>query len=151
MMSNHAQTGRVEWIGLRSERLAKIEVVPAARIELSGLVGDHSRAGKRAVTLMQAEHLDVIARLVGLPTVTPETLRRNIVVSRINLLALKNTPIRIGSAILKIEGPCPPCSRMEKSLGHGGYNAMRGHGGWYASVIEAGDINLGSDVAPADY
>ncbi len=57
MMSNHAQTGRVEWIGLRSVRLVKIEVVPLALIELSGLVGDDSRAGKQAVTLMQAEHL----------------------------------------------------------------------------------------------
>ncbi|WP_438956779.1 MOSC domain-containing protein [Cognatiyoonia sp.] len=82
--------------------------------------------------------------MAGLAIVTPETLRHNVVVSRINLQALKNPPIRIGSVILKIEGPCPPCSRMEKSLRRGGYNAMRGHGGRYARVIEAGDINVGS-------
>jgi MOSC domain-containing protein YiiM len=35
---------------------------------------------------------------------------------------------------------------MEVALGPGGYNAMRGHGGLCASVIEEGEIEIGSDV-----
>jgi len=148
MMANHAAAGRVEWIGLRAERLAEIDVVHVAEVNAAGLVGDHGRAGKRAVTLIQAEHLPVIAALTARETVAPEELRRNFVISGINLQALRKAPLHIGECTLQIEGPCPPCSRMEKVLGHGGYNAMRCHGGWYASVVSGGQIKIGDAVRP---
>ena len=59
----------------------------------TGLEGDHfkkSSAGKRQVTLIQQEHLDVVARILGKTDIVSELLRRNIVVSGINLLALKH-------------------------------------------------------------
>ena len=148
MMGRHAQLGRVDWIGLRSERYADLDVVNQATLDKGGLLGDHGRAGKRAVTLIQAEHLAVIAALAGKDVVTPQELRRNLVVSGLNLLALRKGYLRIGDVVLEIHGPCPPCSRMEKILGPGGYNAMRRHGGWYASVAQQGRIAVGDQVAP---
>lgn len=150
MRANHAQDGRVEWIGLRPERLKTVDAVLRAEIADTGLLGDHGRAGKRAVTLIQAEHLPVIAKLSNLKQVLPEHLRRNLVISKINLQALRHTPLRVGSAVVQIEGPCPPCSRMEKTLGFGVYNAMRGHGGWYASVVEPGIVAVGDVVKPVN-
>lgn len=148
MMSRHARQGRVDWIGLRSERYADIDVVETASLIESGFVGDHGRAGKRAVTLIQAEHLPVIAALSGHTSVAPADLRRNLVISGLNLLALRKGLLRVGEVVLEIHGPCPPCSRMEKTLGPGGYNAMRGHGGWYASVVTPGDVSIGDVVTP---
>jgi MOSC domain-containing protein YiiM len=148
MMATHAQAGRVMWIGLRSARYAVMDVVQTAQVDATGLVGDHGRAGKRAVTLIQAEHLPVIAQLAGKDHVPADDLRRNLVISGLNLLALRKGLVRIGDVIVKIEGPCPPCSRMETTLGPGGYNAMRGHGGWYASVVQTGQIAIGDQVAP---
>lgn len=148
MMARHAQAGRLDWIGLRAERYAPIDVLDQVELTEAGLVGDHGRAGKRAVTLIQAEHLPVIAALVGQPNITPQELRRNLVVSGLNLLALRKGLLWIGDAVIQIHGPCPPCSRMEKALGPGGYNAMRGHGGWYASVSKPGVIRVGDTVNP---
>ena len=148
MMARHALPGRLDWIGLRSARHAAMDIVESAELNESGLTGDHGRAGKRAVTLIQAEHLPVIAALSGHAAIRPEQLRRNQVISGLNLLALRKGRLTIGSVTLEIYGPCPPCSRMETELGPGGYNAMRGHGGWYASVMSPGQLNLGDTVAP---
>jgi MOSC domain-containing protein YiiM len=115
----------------------------------SGLEGDIASArpaGKRQVSLIQSEHLPVIAALSGHEQVVPELLRRNLVVRGINLLALRSTRFRIGEALLEGTGTCDPCSKMERALGQGGYNAMRGHGGITARVLEGGRIALGAAV-----
>lgn len=98
---------------------------------------------------MQAEHLPVIAQLAqlsGVAAVDPVRLRRNLVVSGINLLALRNARVQVGDAVLEIVGPCAPCSRMETEVGPGAYAAMRGHGGMTARVITTGAIRVGDVV-----
>lgn len=114
-----------------------------------GLEGDRfsGRADSpRQVTLIQREHLEVIASCLDRGPVAPAMLRRNIVVSGINLLALKDKQFRIGDALLEFTGACHPCSKMERVLGAGGYNAMRGHGGITARVLEAGLVRLADTV-----
>ena len=149
-MARTAREGRIDWIGLRPGRRAAVDCVPAAELSLSGLAGDHAGPGKHSLTLIQAEHLPVIANLLGRASVDPAVLRRNLVVSGLNLLGFRSRRLRIGpSAMIEISGPCPPCSRMEEVLGHGGYTAMRGHGGVYAEVIEPGPIVTGVPVRPA--
>lgn len=148
LTARHAHPGRIEWIGVRSERLASLQMPETALLHEDGLEGDHARPGKRAITLIQAEHLPVIASLAGLGSVTPETLRRNLVISGLNLSTLRGKQIRIGEALVEVTIPCAPCSRMEAALGPGGYNAMRGHGGWCAMVIEPGELSIGDKVVP---
>jgi MOSC domain-containing protein YiiM len=113
-----------------------------------GLRGDRyaSGSGKRGITLIQAEHLPVIAALSGHPEILPATLRRNLVVSGIPLVALKGRRFRIGDVLLEGTDPCDPCSRMEAALGPGGYNAMRGMGGLCARILEGGSVRLGDAV-----
>ncbi|MFY0310843.1 MOSC domain-containing protein [Leisingera sp. D0M16] len=146
MLKRHAAPGRVAWVGLRPGRREEVQAADSVELTSDGLAGDHAKAGKRAVTLIQAEHLPVIAALAGLQAVQPDQLRRNLVISGINLAALRKARLQIGSAVLHVTGPCPPCSRMEEVLGHGGYNAMRGHGGWYAEVLQPGKVALGDSV-----
>ena len=115
-----------------------------------GLVSDHyaSKNGKRQITLIQAEHLTLVSKILQQEQpVNPLLTRRNIVVSGINLIALKNRQFMIGDdIILEGTGYCQPCSRMEENLGPGGYNAMRGHGGITARVIQGGTIQRGAVV-----
>jgi len=91
---------------------------------------------------IQQEHLSAIAAYLHRDSITPSLLRRNIVVSGINLLALKGKSFCIGDAVLEFTGLCQPCSKMERELGEGGYNAMRGHGGLTARVREAGLVRV---------
>lgn len=144
------QVGQVEWIGVRPSRGVPMVALEEVSVNLDGgLEGDRfrGRAGSaRQVTLIQQEHLSVIASCLQHETVTPELLRRNIVVSGLNLLALKDKTFHIGEVILEFTGLCHPCSKMEKQLGAGGYNAMRGHGGITARVLHAGLIRVGDSV-----
>ena len=140
--------GHIDWIGLRPARLADMQAMDRARVESHGLEGDHAHPGKRAVTLIQAEHLPVIAALSGRAGITPDLLRRNLVVSGLNLAACRGRVLIIGPVRLHVTGPCAPCSRMERALGPGGYNAMRGHGGWCAEVLTQGTVATGDRVAP---
>ena len=151
LKQNLPREGVVEKILVRPEKF--IDPLQKQSVTVSkecGLEGDHYTGGdskKRQVTLIQQEHIPVIASLVGLDSIDPSLLRRNIIVSGINLLALKDCVFTVGSAHLRMTGLCHPCSRMEKILGPGAYNAMRGHGGINATVVQDGKINIGDHVS----
>ena len=156
------RAGRLDAVLLRPARRATmLSVDRAEAIVGRGLAGDRSAVaapsgplgGKRQVTLIQNEHLPVIAALVGLGAVDPAVLRRNLVVSGLNLLAarslFKDRALRLhigAEVVLEVTGPCEPCSRMEEALGPGAYNAMRGHGGVTARVLQGGVLRVGDAV-----
>ncbi len=156
LRTRFTRVGIVEWIGVRPGREA--DMLQLDKVEAgvaTGLAGDRFAARRndsRAVTLIQAEHLAVVASFLGRDPLKPAELRRNIVVSGINLLALKNAQVTVGNATLKITGQCHPCSKMEKRLGEGAYNALRGHGGMTARVVKGGTIAVGDTVSvlPSD-
>ena len=155
------RAGRIEAIVLRPGRdLPAVSVPSALAFVDRGLEGDRSAAkpasrpggGKRQLTLIQAEHLALIRAWSGCDVAAAD-LRRNLVVSGVNLLAqhalFADQPlqVRLGPDVLiVVTGPCDPCSKMEALLGPGGYNAMRGHGGTTARVIQGGLVSVGDAV-----
>ena len=154
LFDNFPRAGRLEWIGLRPA--PRGEVQAANHVEVladHGLVGDHRArqpGSKRQVTLIQHEHLAAVAALLGRSEVTPDLTRRNLVVSGINLAALRDQRFCIGGVLFEGTGLCDPCSRMEANLGPGGLNAMRGHGGITARVLEGGVLRLGAAVVKSN-
>ena len=149
LLQTMPQIGVVEWIGVRPARREPIQVLDSAEVNDQGLAGDRYNGpadGDRMITLIQQEHISAVASILGRESIAPALLRRNIVVSGINLQALKKNEMQIGDAVLFVTGNCPPCSRMEENLGQGGYNAMRGHGGVTARVVRGGTIKVGSQI-----
>jgi len=144
------QTGRVTWLGIRPARRAQPKVVTAVEaIAEQGLAGDHYQGkpgSKRQVTLIQAEHVQAVAAIMNLPELQPDLIRRNVVVAGLNLTALKDRQFWVGEVLLEYTGLCHPCSRMEENLGPGGYNAMRGHGGITARILQGGTLHVGDWV-----
>jgi MOSC domain-containing protein YiiM len=150
LMERFPRSGQVRWIGVRPRRGGDVQVVHSATlVEERGLERDHraEKIGtKRQVTLIQWEHLSVVAELCGREALDPSLPRRNIAVMGINISALKASRFRIGGAVLEGTGYCHPCSRMELNLGPSGYNAVSGHGGITARVIEGGTFKCGDEV-----
>jgi len=156
------QTGKLEAIVVRpARRVEAVFIQNTIAIEGVGLQNDRrgldaekvAKISNRQVTLIQAEHIDIIEKLMRLPNLQATILRRNLVVSGINLLAIKPLfkdqmhYLKIGEVLLEITGACTPCSRMEELLGKGGYNAMRGHGGVNAKVISGGELHVGDSAS----
>jgi MOSC domain-containing protein YiiM len=152
LMAGPVGPGRVVWIGVRPARRAPmVAVVEATASAGRGLAGDRHAGrcrggGARQVTLVAEEHLAAIGGFLGRDPVAADLLRRNVVVSGVNLLALKKRRFRLGGALLEASGDCHPCSRMEEALGPGGYNAVRGHGGITAQVLESGRFRIGDPL-----
>lgn len=149
LMAHLPQTGRVEWIGVRPDTRTPMQVVDQVEARQgTGLTGDRFKAMRktREVSLIQQEHITAVAAFMGIDAIDPSVLRRNIVVSGINLLALKNREFRIGDVRMTWTDLAQPCSKMEAALGEGGYNAMRGHGGILARLLSSGVIHVGDEV-----
>lgn len=163
LTTQFAQAGKLEAIYLRPARgIACNQLSAAVAVAGRGLQDDRTSlvasrnpfGSNRQVTLMQAEHITVLEKLLNKP-IDAAVLRRNLVVSGINLLAAKSLfkdgtmRLIIGNVTLEITGPCEPCSKMESVLGKGAYNAMRGHGGVTARIIIGGELKIG-DVVTAN-
>jgi MOSC domain-containing protein YiiM len=152
LMANFPREGKVEWIGIRAERRAPLaSVTQVEAIAGYGLAGDHYASksnGRRQVTLIQAEHLEAVTTILGKSELRADWVRRNLLVSGINLYALRDRKFRIGEVVFEGSGSCDPCSRMEEVLGIGGYNAMRGHGGITARILEGGVFRVGESLKP---
>ena len=100
------QIGQVNWISVRPQKNDPVQEVDTVVVDVeTGIIGDHyaGRSGKRQVTLVQAEHLPVVASILGVPKIDPATLRRNIVVSGLNVLAMRDQKFRIGDEVV-LEG-----------------------------------------------
>jgi MOSC domain-containing protein YiiM len=143
--------GKLEWIGLRSERRGEVLVVDQAEAVVGlGLVGDHrmkkTPGSARQVTLISSEYIQQICQHTGHDTIDPCLLRRNLVISGMNMNLLRYQRLQIGEVILETNALCHPCSRMDEALGAGGTAAMFGYGGLCAKVIQGGVMRAGEKV-----
>ncbi|MDG2459563.1 MAG: MOSC domain-containing protein [Luminiphilus sp.] len=147
--------GRVEWIGVRPQRrepLRSVEQVNA--VQEYGLEGDHRMSktpgSGRQVTLISREFIQQISDHLGRDDLAPARLRRNIVISGINLNALRRQRFWVGAALLEATQLCHPCARMESELGPGAVVAMFGYGGLCAKVVSGGAIACRDRVSLAE-
>ena len=143
--------GELQWIGLRPARKEPMQIAQSVMaLETLGLEGDHrcdkTPGSARQMTIISQEYIDLIAHFTQREMIDPAILRRNLVVSGINLTALRHQQFSIGEAIFEATALCHPCSRMEKALGKGTIAAMLGHGGLCAKILRSGEISVGDKV-----
>lgn len=145
-------------------RIEAIQVRPAHRAAVVGVSewdlasgADHGTSDKRAVTLIQAEHLPAVSQLLGRPADSEPSsrdlfagTRRNLLVSRLNLSACHGRQLAVGEVVLELTVRCHPCRRMDEAFGVGGFAALFGHGGWCARIVKTGVIRVGDPVRLAD-
>lgn len=143
--------GKLEWIGLRSVRRGEVLVVESAEAVVDlGLAGDHrmkkTPGSARQVTLISSGYIQQICQHSRHQSIDPRLLRRNLVISGMNMNLLRYQRLQIGDVIIETNALCHPCSRMDENLGKGGAAAMFGYGGLCAKIIQGGILRVGDDV-----
>ncbi|KQO82384.1 molybdenum cofactor biosysynthesis protein [Frigoribacterium sp. Leaf263] len=127
------------------------------RIELRaglGIVGDRyfARPAHRgaSVTLLAAESLETVARLLGSGVLDPAAARRNIVLRGVDVDALLGFEFSLdsgeGPVVLRANRPANPCAWMDVVLAPGAFRAMRGRGGVRCEPLSDGALTLGPAV-----
>ena len=147
----HLGTATIEWIGVRPRRREPLMAATEAEAVADlGLRGDHrmtkTPGSGRQVTFISREFVTQIEQHLGKNGLDPAVLRRNIVVSGINLNALRRQQFWFGEALFEATQLCHPCARMEAELGPGGVVAMMGYGGLCAKVLQTGQIAIGDSL-----
>lgn len=110
--------------------------------------GDEGRPlpdGDRAVTLFEAEALEVIERDEGID-LEPADHRRNITTRGVAVDHLLDERFRIGEAVFEGAEICEPCAYLESLTEKGVLSALVHRGGLNARIVETGEISVGDTV-----
>ena len=154
MTKNYSFSGRVEWIGVRQKEGDIKSLDTGYAIEGLGLEGDKitkKSSKKRQVTLMQKEHISVILSLAKEEDQDKINkiqyyFKRNLLISKYNILNLKGNFFSIGEAKFFGTGDCKPCKKIENLLGKKMLEAMQGMGGITATVVKSGKIKINDSL-----
>ena len=129
-----------------------------AQIKFEGVEGDFNKfrtekknsTGTRAVTLFSLEQIEKL-KSEGHP-IDVGTTGENITVEGVDWPSLEvGARMMIGEAMIELSEPTAPCSKIGKSFIDGAFSRIDhelelGWSRWSASVIEEGQVEIGSQV-----
>ena len=129
-----------------------------AQIKFEGVDGDFNKfrtekknsTGKRAVTLFSLEQIEKL-KSEG-HAIDVGTTGENITIEGVDWPSLEvGARMMIGEAMIELSEPTAPCSKIGKSFIDGAFSRIDhelelGWSRWSASVIEEGQVEIGSQV-----
>ena len=132
--------------------------IDKAEIKFEGVEGDFNKfrtekknsTGTRAVTLFSLEQIEKL-RSEG-HSIDVGTTGENISIEGVDWPSLEvGNRLMIGEAMIELSGPTAPCGKIGKSFIDGAFSRIDhelelGWSRWSASVIEEGQVEVGSQV-----
>jgi len=113
----------------------------------SGLRGDRFFGYKEnyigQATFFSAEVLQGVMEHTGADSCPPYAMRRNIMISGINLNDLIGREFEIDGVRFYGTEECAPCRWMDRSIGDGAREYLKGRGGLRAKILSSGTLSCG--------
>ncbi len=104
---------------------------------------DYRENYKGQITFFSAEVFTEMARHFGIADKSPGVLRRNIVVSGVDLVELIGADFELQGVQFRGSGHCDPCAWMDTAFAPGAEKFLAGRGGLRARILSDGRISLG--------
>jgi MOSC domain-containing protein YiiM len=98
---------------------------------------------KGQVTFFAWETFIVACEKFGVPALTPDVFRRNIIVEGLDLPALIGGRFALGGVEFEGTGESCPCHWMNKAVAPGAEDWLRGQGGLRARILSDGELRVG--------
>jgi hypothetical protein len=154
LQNSTATAGRVQAICLANSAGSALQTVPeAVAVAGRGLEGDRYFNGQGTfsdrysrghdLTLIEQEVLDDLS-------MTPETTRRNIITSGVELDTLIGAEFRIREVSCLGQRRCEPCAHLARLTAPGTLRALVHQGGLRADILRGGVIRVGDELAAAE-
>jgi MOSC domain-containing protein YiiM len=98
---------------------------------------------KGQITFFSREVFDLMAQAFGLTTKSPGVLRRNVIVSGIDLTELIGADFELQGVQFHGTAHCQPCYWMDTAFAPGAEKFLAGRGGLRARILTNGRISVG--------
>lgn len=154
-----ADRPRLEQIFIAGDRGAPMRALERVEAVVGqGLSGDRYAAGRgtfssraavmagaREVSLVTREAVFACGQRLGAP-IEAAALRRNLVVSNLDLMSLRGRLLQIGDVRLEIVSSCPPCGYLSRLLDQDMRTGLHRMGGMRAAVRTGGALVAGTEI-----
>ena len=114
----------------------------------SGLMGDrffnYKEGYNGQATFFSAEVLQAVFDHTAVTSCPPWATRRNILISGIDLNELIGKEFEVGGVRFFGIEECAPCRWMDRSIGDGAREFLKGQGGLRVKIISSGTLNCGA-------
>jgi MOSC domain-containing protein YiiM len=104
---------------------------------------DYREKYKGQITFFSSEVFEKLIRRFGPTTKSSGVLRRNVIVSGIDLNELIGEEFSIQGVRLRGTGHCKPCSWMDRAFAPGTEEFLEANGGLRAEILSGGAITVG--------
>ena len=104
---------------------------------------DYQDDYKGQITFFSREVFDLLAQAFCLTTKSPGILRRNVIVSGVDLVELIGADFKLQGVQFRGTAHCNPCHWMDTAFAPGAEKFLAGRGGLRARILTDGKISLG--------
>lgn len=126
-----------------------VSVEAASVCAVTGIEGDHTKKGKRQVTILSSEAWKEVCSELG-TELCPSTRRANLLVEGIDLSNPTDSLgglVVVGEVVIRIAGETQPCRLMDDAMeGLKDTLTPNWRGGVFGEALNNGEIAVGDDV-----
>ena len=99
---------------------------------------------KGQITFLEREQINTMEDKLDIESIDPAKLRRNIITRGIDLNTLIGKTFTIAGVTFQGMEECRPCYWMDRAVGEGAEECMRGKGGLRARILSDGTLQPGT-------